>query len=216
MKEPSTGNLNTPWYHIWIKVLVKPTKKTFDEIKDNQNLETRTAFKWLITSIVLGTIGHFVFFILFSGKNPNEYPPVMSFIKFLFQLLIQTFFLLISRLMIITLIQHVISKMLGGSGKYSKLFLVTSSFLSPVMIIFAWIGEIPYLKLMAFPLLLFEFYLHILAIKSVNSFSWAKAIGITITTIFISGILLIGITIIGMLTGISIIINSPFINTSIP
>jgi hypothetical protein len=216
MSKSFTSNLNNYRFDTWGKVLSQPKEKTYIEVTENSNLATKTAFIWLVTSIILGAIGHFSFFIMFSEKNFSEYPPTISFIKFFLQVLAQAFYLVLSRLMVVTLVQHLVSRVFGGSGKYSKLFLITSSFLSPIMIIFAWVGEIPYLKLIALPLLLFEFYLHTLALKSVNRFSWAKAIGISIITIFVLVIFLIATFIVSIFTGTSIIINSPFLNTPIP
>jgi hypothetical protein len=216
MEERITNNLSISWLHVWAKVFIQPKEKTFVEIKDSQNLGIRNVLGWLLLSLVLGTVGHFVFYILLSGKDFSEYPPAMSFVKFFFQLLVQAIFLLLSRLLTITITQQIISKVVGGTGKYSELLLVTSAFLAPLMIVFAWIGEIPYLKLLAIPLLFFEFYLHIIAVKSVHNFSWVKAAAITMITIFISGIILIVTSIIDMFTGFSIIIDSPFINTPIP
>lgn len=66
---------------------------------------------------------------------------------------------------------HLLAKLLGGEGSFSKTLFITGSILTPLTILYL----LPFLNLAAYPLAMYGLFLEVLAIRAVHKSSWVRS-----------------------------------------
>jgi hypothetical protein len=197
------------WFSVWMKAVSKPSEQNFVEIAQNPDATTKTAMIWIfIAGIVSGILQAFVQAINgFLGNTPQipgleqfsqpaSSDPTVILTALVITVCISPVTGAISVLFFAlgTAITQWVAKLFGGTGSFDKLAYTLAAISVPVTLVFsilAILGAIPYVGLcfsiLSIGLLLYVIVLQVMAVKSVNQFSWGAAIG----SVFIPGLVVV-------------------------
>jgi hypothetical protein len=183
------------WDEVWSSALLRPSERTYDDIIHDPRATTGRAIVWLVISSLVGFIISLVIQIVVGGAldqlvqetNTDAGAGTLIIALICGAPLVVVFSII--GLAISTGITQFVAGALGGNGTFEKLFYAFAAFTAPLSLVSSLLGSVPLINCLAIPLGFYAFYLEILAIRTVNQFSWGKAIT-TLVLVFI-GILVV-------------------------
>lgn len=158
------------WLQTWIMAITQPTEATYAEIANDPGASQRRAYSWIMLASAIG----FVIYLLIDTLRIGEFTPDFPFLV-LFYFLASVFLAMVV-IMISAGLSQWIASAWGGAGSYAKLLYPVAAYSAPIVLISAMLLRIPYVTWLVLPLVLYEIYLNVTAIKAVNQFGWGKAI----------------------------------------
>jgi hypothetical protein len=189
------------WIDTWRRVLTQPGEPVFEQEKVNPNGSLQTALIWVVIAAVVAAIfGAITAALNLSSANAmlSQLPPeiaaqmgpMLSMAAggggFWAIIMVPVFFL------IGTFITHLVAKVLGGQGEYSRYAYLNASFQAPITMISSIVALIPFLGGCVGSLLgIYGLVLTYFAVKVNYSLSSGKAIAVVLIPIILVFILLI-------------------------
>jgi hypothetical protein len=148
------------WLEAWVKALMRPSLKTFEELANDPKASSSRAFKWIFVSALIISLPTWIL----SGGS----------------LLGAGIGAVLGAALFITII-NVIALLLGGKGTYGQLTFTMAAFMVPLALISIVVQVIANLNSsLGFVVwLLFGLYwlvLAVIAVKAVHQFGWLKAV----------------------------------------
>jgi hypothetical protein len=188
------------WIDTWRRVITQPGEPVFEQEKVNPNGTLQTALIWIVIAAVVAAIfGAITAALNLSSVNAmlSQLPPeiaaqmgpLMSLAAGggIWAIIMVPVFFLIG-----TFITHLIAKMLGGQGEYSRYAYLNASFQAPLTMISSIVAIIPFLGGCVSSLLgIYGLVLNYFAVKVNYSLSSGKAIAVVLIPIILVFILAI-------------------------
>ena len=183
------------WSKTWIMALTQPSEASYAEIANDPSATQDKAYIWIFISSLIGSIVSLVLYNLFESPlmAPGE-EGLFGGSMFVYLLCCAPIGSLLSVLgtIISVGITQWIASLLGGTGSYSELIYVVAAYSAPLALIVSPFTAIPCLGCLTIPLALYAALLNIIAVKTVNKFSWGQAVAASL----IIPVLFIGVAII--------------------
>ena len=173
--EPIVTGTSYSWSEVWVKALTSPYVDTYEDILLDPQATAQRAYIWTSVSYFIAIVLTLAVQSLFGSELSRGlygdlgigflicFPPVAVVLW------------IIGFTLYIGLIQGIAS-VLGGTGSFSKLAYAFAAYYSPLMIISAIIGSIPFVNCLSLPLGIYGLVLNVTAVKAVNGFGWGRAI----------------------------------------
>ena len=166
------------WSETWIKALTQPSEASYAEIVNDPGAAPRKAYIWIFISSLVGFIIYILIGSLFGtnviGAGMEGILGSMIAVVLCGAPIVSLFAVL--GIMISAGISQWIASALGGTGTYSKLVYTIAAYAAPLSLVSYLISSIPYLNCLYIPLGFYGIFLNITAVKTVNQFSWGKAV----------------------------------------
>ncbi len=202
---PSSSGKPGPagWLPVWIKAVTQPNERTFVDITEHPDMNSKTAYIWVfIAGTISGIIQAFASAIRAATGVGSQLEQIPGLEQYLPQstggggagfgislvgglcasplagLLSIVFFALF-----VAIIQW-IAKLFGGRGNYEKLLYAFAAITVPFTIVsslFVLLGVIPFVGIctgmISFGLSIYALVLQVMAVKAINRFGWGQAAG---------------------------------------
>lgn len=196
------------WLAVWIKAVAKPNEQTFVEITEQPDAASRTAFIWVFIAGTISGIFQAILQAIYAATGTSPRIPIPGLEQFtqtsgghagamgitlIISLCLSPLAGVISVIFfaLFTAIVQWIAKLFGGAGSFDKLAYAFAAIMVPFTLVssaLALFTAIPFvgacLGILSFGLSLYGMVLNVMAVKGVNRFGWAPAIG----SVFIPGI----------------------------
>jgi hypothetical protein len=195
-----------PWHRVWTDAFRNPNEAGYQALLADSNATGGRGLRWLLISnaIVYGIVvaimaGFLLVFGLaaFTSRSNDTSPGLMLLIfagVLLIEYVLMVGFALIGNVFT-SGIPHLIAKLLGGSGSFSKVIYLYAAINSPFLLVYITVGMLPFVNMLLLPAVFYIKYLEILAIKTVHRLTWMRA-AIAVLTPVIVGIIIYSIFII--------------------
>lgn len=186
---------------IWILALTRPREDTYQAFAEDSALSISRAAIWIfLSSLVAGGIGMTLQFgqlgpMMRELGREGDVAALAGLGMASLLCLVPLFagFTLAGQAIYIAILQFVAGA-LGGVGSFEGLFTATAAYIAPVTLVSGVLGAIPLVgACLSLPVSLYAAYLGILTVKSVNRFSWGRAIltfVIPLIVFFLCGLIL--------------------------
>jgi hypothetical protein len=177
----SGENQSKAFYQVWIDAVTKPNVENYRQIVRDPKASLGTALLWLagvgfIGSLISGTIQSiFGTNAVYSDWLGSDYSIGTSFLGVIGGAFASIFLTPIVAL-IITGIVQLVSRALGGTGSFEKLFYGFAAYWVPISLINAIIGGIPVINCLSFIILIYALVLNVLANQAVHGYETWKAV----------------------------------------
>jgi hypothetical protein len=147
----------TPWIVIWIRSLIQPRVRTFEDFTLDRRDAGKRAYTWvffaaLISGIILEFLG--------DRGTKTLVVVIVSLVSFA----------------ITTGLVYLFARSLGGTGSYTQHALAVAAYAAPLSLIMSLVSLIPFGDLLNLILMGYGIVLYVIAIKAVHQLGWAKAI----------------------------------------
>ena len=170
------------WEQVWILAVLHPSPATFEKLIKDPAATPRRAYKWMFfTTMIIIAIALPLQYFLGGNANLKNLAaqsnyPASTWIVVWIVLIPVCGLLSILGLMIEAARLQWIAGWLGGSGYYEDLVYALAAFEVPLGVASALISVIPVIGGLSQLLSFYSFLLALIAIKTVNQFSWGKAV----------------------------------------
>ena len=186
----------------WIKALTKPNDRAYREIVNDSGASLGKAILWLAGFGFLGGlfsgIGRSLFgtsvmdqFTQFTELAGTDFPIPMSvptggsgFLSVVGGSFFGAAGGVIGALIIVGLV-HLVSRALGGTGSFEKLFYGTAAYSAPLGLVTSVIGTIPIVNCLGLPLGIYGIVLAVLANKAAHEYDTGKAVIATLAPLLV-------------------------------
>jgi hypothetical protein len=190
---PQTSNSEErlAFYQVWLRAVTQPKPETFQDLANRPDATLGRAFLWIalvsIVTYIIGVIVNLLVSAIF--QTPSIYQQLFSSGSSAFAGIGAMLLPMICGVVITPLLSiagasisaglvQLISKMLGGTGTFTKQIYATACYSMPVALIVGTIGSIPFLGACIGILVgIYAMVLLAMAIKGVQGFGWGQAIG---------------------------------------
>jgi hypothetical protein len=208
--EPQGETTPEPWLNIWIDALTKPSVETFERISDSPHATTRRAYNWVFIASAIGAV--VTGLISFAPAAGVETEGLLGVsLGMLICLVPVSGLFAVLGLIISAGISQAVASALGGEGTFSKLAYAIASYAAPLSLVSSAMSTIPYVQCLGIPLAVYGIVLNVIAIKAVNKFSWARAVGSSVL-ILVGLLALVAVLVIVLLALLGPAIGSVFSN----
>jgi hypothetical protein len=202
---------------VWTTALV-PSLKNYTRIADGPRATAGRAYLCLLivcmvggfinTLIDLGVRG--IFGISASPLFPLfPSPPVtpdLAIFTLIFGVPIGAFGLLVG-LTILMGLAHILARILGGRGSFSRLVFTYAAFYVPIVLMDSFLYSVPYLNLLTILITRYAAVLGVVATKAVHQFGWGKALVAALTVPILTVL-----SVVGLLAGALALLSYVFSN----
>jgi hypothetical protein len=214
---PSPQDQSMPWYTVWITALTKPTVKDYETIVAQPNVSTGNAALWVFAASAIGYLITFGILAILPGLNPfsrelaSGSAPGLGFGVFVICLAPVAAVFSVIGLFLTAGISHIVARALGGIGTFSQLAYAIAAYTAPISLVATFIGLIPFVNCLSFPIGLYALFLNVLSVKAVHKFGWGRAF---VSSVFIIALILVGVSclLIGILALLGPAIGNVFSN----
>jgi hypothetical protein len=174
------------WSEVWTSVITQPSVETFERILQDPTANANRAYRWVfLSSLVGGTFGTLV-----ASITPGAGSMYPEFTLLGVVCLPATAAIAVLGFALgVGLTQLIAGKLLGGAGSYEKLAYAFGANTAPLGLITSVLGAIPSVGLFSFIASLYGLVLSIMAVKTVNHFTWGKAIAPMLIIVIVVGLL---------------------------
>jgi len=194
--EGSTDRPAQSWTEVWLRAVTRPTVATYQDIATRPGVSSRRAYIWMFAGSFIAYAITLIGVLLFGGSSilgQQEAARIASDLGTTIVVLICIAPLggvfAILGLMITAGISQAIARALGGTGTFTQLAYIIAAYLAPIGILTSLLAMVPFVSCLNLPVGIYSLFLNILAVKSVNRFSWGKAI--LSSVVILAGILLV-------------------------
>ncbi len=199
VSEQSAGSQSSSWDKVWIKVLTKPSVATFAGILREGHTASGRAYTWIIMGTLIGMIARWFVLIMIAlssrltpfqetGLFPEMKPDMLVELLYVFMVP----FLAVFGLWFHTHITQWVARMFGGTGTYVELVYLRAAYLAPISIIANPLNIVPIIGgFLSLLIILYLALLDVIAVKTVNRFSWVAAIAAVILPSLALGLLFV-------------------------
>ena len=170
------------WEQVWIMAVLHPSPATFEKLIKDPAATPRRAYKWMFfTTMIIIAIALPLQYFLGGNANLKNLAaqsnyPASTWIVVWIVLIPVCGLLSILGLMIEAALLQWIAGWLGGSGYYEDLVYALAAFEVPLGLAAGVLGAIPFIGGIAQLVVFYRLLLGLIAIKTVNQFSWGKAV----------------------------------------
>lgn len=203
-----------PIYQIWIDAVTKPNLANYTQIVNDPSASLGTALLWLAGAGFLGSLISGVIQSIF-GVNAAAYELLgmeQTSTTSLFGVVGGAFGSLfitpIATLLLVGLM-HLVSRALGGSGDFEKMFFGFAAFWVPISLANAVIGAIPVLGCISIIFSIYALILNIFANQAVYGYDTGKAVLASIGVPLFFVVIFFGCVLVLVAMGLAI--NAPFL-----
>ena len=211
--QTSSTNERLPFYTVWIRAVTQPKPETFQDLANRPDATLGRAFLWIFLVSMVVYIISFLVNILVSSLmgTASVYQQFASGSSsgigaILLPLICGapiSGLLAIAGAAISSGLVQLISKMLGGTGTFTKQLYATACYSVPVSLVIGLLGFIPLLGYcIVFLVGIYAIVLLAMAIKGVQGFGWGQAIG-TIAILWAGIAVLLGCCAVIVIAGLS-------------
>lgn len=193
--EQSTVAQSLLWDEIWLRA-INPSVATFESILRDPGLSDKRAHMWIFVSTLVGIM---IRILITIGINSS---PRLSTLKefnpssttqdpgLLVCTLFISPFIAVFMVMFTSGILQWFARMFGGTGTYSKLLYARAAYIAPLNIVMSPLSAVPLVSYLNILIGLYLCILEVIAVKTVNRFSWGSAIVTTLLPVMVLGMLL--------------------------
>jgi MFS family permease len=183
-----------PWCTVWINALTKPSVPEYQAIVSQPNISIGTASLWVFAASAVGYFLTFAILAILPDLNPfsrelgSANAPGLGFGVVIICLApVAAAFSLVG-LYLTAGISHIVARALGGIGTYTQLVYAIAAYSAPISLLATFIGLIPIVNCLSFPIGIYALFLNVLSVKAVHRFGWGKAF---LSSAFIVAIVLV-------------------------
>ncbi len=171
------------WIDTWANALTVPKVASFEAIANEAPANPSRAYAWVVYSSLVAYLINGAIQLLFSGTVSQgelahnlilQANPGTTLTLALCGAPIVAVGAVLGVIIDAAVIQ-LFARRLGGEGSFRQMVYVTAAIVSPLTIIAAALGAIPYVAYLNIPIGLYALYLTLVAVKAVNRFGWRKA-----------------------------------------
>lgn len=192
------------WSQVWLHALTRPSVETFERLINDPKASSNRGYGWVF---ICSTIGYVIVFLIpWVFGNPIESSPISGLngppLHTVSTIWLVCCAPIVGALAVLVIavqagLTQLITRMLGGTGSYSRLAYAFATYTAPLTIVTTVTYAIPYLNLCLAPLLaIYTLVLMVIAINAVNQFGWGKSIASAIIIPVVIIILVACITIV--------------------
>jgi hypothetical protein len=178
----------------WIKALTKPNQEAYREIVNDPGASIGKAVLWLaaagllsglFTGIVNWLFGTSAFSQISQFTDYDIPRMAGSFMSVITGAFGGLFGAIIGAFILIGLV-HLVSRMLGGTGSFEKLFYSTAAFQAPMSLVTAVVSAIPFVNFCLSPLIgIYGIVLAVIANKATHEYDTGKAVIATLAPVLV-------------------------------
>ena len=192
----ATDRAAQSWSEVWLKAVTQPTVASYEDMATRPGVSSKRAYIWVFAGSLIATAITLVW-VLLSGSpsalGQQEGGRIAADLGTTIVVLICLAPLggvfAILGLMITAGISQAIARALGGTGTFTQLAYLIAAYLAPLGILTSLLALVPLLNCLNLPVGVYSLFLNILAVKSVNRFSWGRAV--LSSVVILAGILLV-------------------------
>ncbi|KAA0268606.1 MAG: hypothetical protein DPW18_13435 [Chloroflexi bacterium] len=199
------------WVQAWVMAITKPNERTFIDLTEQPNANSKTAFLWVFIAGTISALFQAVLRAIYSAMGITSQlsiPGMEQFSQFqpaggdagsigaslltgLCVSPVAGLFAVLFFAILIAIVQW-IAKLFGGVGTFEKLAYAFAAISFPFTLIssvLALFTAIPFVgfcvNLISFGLVIYALVLEVMAVKGVNRFGWGPAVGSLLIPIFV-------------------------------
>jgi len=188
----------------WIKAVTSPNEETYQQIADDPSASLGKSVLWVfIAGVVGGLISGFANYVKYLIGGPTSLGGLGDYGEFLPEIPVSeptiigaivsspvTGFVSVIGALVFVGIVFVVSRALGGTGDYEKLFTTMAAYQVPLGVVTTLVGVIPIVNCLGFILGIYGLVLAVIANKVVMQYDLGKAIiASVVVPVVIAGII---------------------------
>jgi len=180
-----------PWYRAWWQAVARPNVAAYEDLIARPDVTTGKAVLWVFLSALAGwflaapLLLAFGLPSAFNTQASGLGREITSLGVGLMCVLPVLSVLNVLGLLILTGLNQIIARALGGTGSYTPLVYSVAAYSAPLAIILPAMSVVPFVSCLSSLVSLYAAYLNIVAIRAAHRLSWGRA--------FLSSTLMIGI-----------------------
>ncbi len=163
------------WFDTWTKALTKPTEASYQELITDPAAGPGRAYAFIAVTAAISFLIAYLLHMLFGLSIAGENFLFSSALGLVCGLPFAIGLTMLALTVSAGLLQWV-AGMLGGTGNFSKLVYAFACFFAPMSVATSILSAAPIINLLVYPLMIYNLFLEVVAIKAVNGFSWGKSI----------------------------------------